>query len=73
MSADKRSNERNEKDPSEKKKPRQDVPGKESEAKEAPAGNAIYDPSQQSHRRDMPDQEQIANGEPRRGNLPPGT
>ena len=56
--------------------PRTDDPNsgkKAASEKEAPAGNAIYDPSQQSHRRDIPDSEQDASGEPARGTAPPGT
>jgi hypothetical protein len=34
------------------------------------AGNAQFDPAEQTHRIDMPDDEQKAEGEPGRGNLP---
>jgi hypothetical protein len=44
-----------------------------------PAGNAIHDPDEQTRRRDLPDAEQDAEGEPlrgtapaRRSDLPPG-
>jgi hypothetical protein len=41
------------------------------EVQAAPAGNAIYDPSQQTQRLDMPAEEQKTAGEPARGTAPP--
>jgi hypothetical protein len=41
-----------------------------SASNDAPAGNAIYDPRQQTRRRDLEDEPE-AQGEPRRGTAPP--
>lgn len=38
---------------------------------DGPAGNAIYDPAEQTTREDMPREEQPSEGEVHRGSLPP--
>ena len=38
---------------------------------DGPAGNAVYDPAEQTTREDMPRDEQTSEGEAHRGSLPP--